>query len=280
MKNLLITFCILIGTKGATQELKVLYTEKRKPTQVEYKEDLGEIIDHSKILELLSKVKDIDSARNILKVLEDSTLVIRMKSRKQLEGKLDIPFYDYITILDINRQESIYYPEQKITNDTASVSFVKSNGDSLSRRKVHFYDTEIIYTDFKATKMVTAIKKYSFDRLARSILIEETLPKFTWVMSNESKVIAGYPCKKATLLNSERPVDAWYTEQINVSNGPKEYYGLPGLILEIKEGDEVITAEKVMLFPVDNIKIEIPATGDKMTREQFENLEAKIFNEW
>ena len=280
MKNLLITFCILIGTKGATQELKVLYTEKRKPVQVEYKEDLGEIIDHSKVLELLSKVKNIDSARSILKALEDSTLTIRIKSRTQLKDKLNIPFYDYTTVLDINKYESIYYPQQEITNDTASVSLVRSSGDSLSQRKVHFYDTEIIYTDFKTTKMVTAIKKYSFDRLARSILIEEALPEFTWIMSNETKLIAGYPCKKATLLNSEIPVEAWYTERINIGQGPKEYHGLPGLILEIKEGDEVITAQKIMLFPVDNIKIEIPATGDKMTREQFDNLDAKIFNDW
>ena len=255
MKNLLITFCILIGIRGTAQELKVLYTEKRKPAQIEHKEDLGEIIDHRKVLELLSKVKDIDSVHILLKEIEDSTTQIRVRSRSQLNDKLYIPYYDYTSVLDINKNESLYYPQHKITNDTASVSTVNSNGDSLSRRKVHFYDTEIVYTNLKTNKLITSIEKYAFDRLARSILIEEPLPKFNWVIIDESRVIAGYSCKKATMQYNDIPVEAWYTDQVDVSQGPKEYCGLPGLILEIKEGDQVITAQKVMLFPVDEIKI-------------------------
>lgn len=280
MNNILVVLLVLIGIRSSGQELKVLYTEKRKPAQVEYKEDLGESNYFEKISEVLAKVKDADSIHILLSKIEDTIHKLRMDAHSQLKGKARIPFYDYTTVLDINKGESIYYPQQKISNDTASVSIVRSSGERLSKSKVHFYDTEIIYTNLSEGKMITAINKYSFDRLARSVLIEETLPKFVWTLSNETKPIAGYSCKKATLMYNEIPLEAWYTEAINVDRGPKEYYGLPGLILEIKEGDEVITAEKVMLFPVDNIKIEIPATGDKMTREQFENLDAKIFNEW
>ncbi|WP_240614833.1 GLPGLI family protein [Polaribacter filamentus] len=33
---------------------------------------------------------------------------------------------------------------------------------------------------------------------------------------------------------------AWYTTQIAISNGPKDYQGLPGLILEINDGKNTI----------------------------------------
>ena len=38
---------------------------------------------------------------------------------------------------------------------------------------------------------------------------------------------------------------AWYTPQIPVSNGPDDYQGLPGLILEINDGKKQLFVQKL-----------------------------------
>jgi GLPGLI family protein len=55
--------------------------------------------------------------------------------------------------------------------------------------------------------------------------------------------------------NLEMPKDvtitAWYTE-IPVNQGPENYWGLPGLILEINDGKTVILCSKIVLNPKEN----------------------------
>jgi GLPGLI family protein len=53
--------------------------------------------------------------------------------------------------------------------------------------------------------------------------------------------------------NLEMPKDvtitAWYTPEIPVNQGPENYWGLPGLILEINDGKTVILCSKIVLNP-------------------------------
>jgi GLPGLI family protein len=51
--------------------------------------------------------------------------------------------------------------------------------------------------------------------------------------------------------NLEMPKDvtitAWYTPEIPVNQGPENYWGLPGLILEINDSKTVILCSKIVL---------------------------------
>ncbi len=67
--------------------------------------------------------------------------------------------------------------------------------------------------------------------------------KAKWTLTQESKIIGGYLCFKATSPNyngeswsdnKKFEVTAWYTPKIPVPFGPNGYYGLPGLILELQ----------------------------------------------
>ncbi|SNR17332.1 GLPGLI family protein [Tenacibaculum jejuense] len=64
-------------------------------------------------------------------------------------------------------------------------------------------------------------------------------------------------------------VTAWYTPQIPVSNGPGEYWGLPGLILEINSGKTTILCTEVTLNPKEKKEIEPLKKGDKVTRKEY-----------
>jgi len=67
-------------------------------------------------------------------------------------------------------------------------------------------------------------------------------------------------------------VTAWYTPQIPVSNGPGEYWGLPGLILEVSSGRTTVLCTEIVLNPSEKISIEAPNKGEKMDRKEYTEL--------
>ena len=66
-------------------------------------------------------------------------------------------------------------------------------------------------------------------------------------------------------------VEAWYSPQIPVSHGPLEYWGLPGLILEINAGNTTILCSKITLNPEEKVKIEAPDKGKEITKKEYKN---------
>ncbi|MDT8413961.1 MAG: GLPGLI family protein [Flavobacteriaceae bacterium] len=79
----------------------------------------------------------------------------------------------------------------------------------------------------------------------------EALPKFNWTLGNKEKTIANYKVKNATTRFRGRSYEAWFSEEIPISDGPWKFNGLPGLILEVYDTD------KDYFFTIKNI--EIPA---------------------
>lgn len=67
----------------------------------------------------------------------------------------------------------------------------------------------------------------------------------------------------------EIEVTAWFTPQIPVGNGPGEYAGLPGLILELNVYKTTLLCSKIVMNPKDADKIEAPKKGKKVTREEY-----------
>jgi len=67
-------------------------------------------------------------------------------------------------------------------------------------------------------------------------------------------------------------VTAWWTPQIPVSNGPGEYWGLPGLILEINSGRTTVLCTEIVLNPSEKIEIEAPKKGSKVTRTEYDEM--------
>ena len=64
-------------------------------------------------------------------------------------------------------------------------------------------------------------------------------------------------------------ITAWFTPQIPVKNGPGEYAGLPGLILELNAYRTTILCSKIVMNPKEAEKIEAPTKGKVVTREEY-----------
>lgn len=67
-------------------------------------------------------------------------------------------------------------------------------------------------------------------------------------------------------------VTAWYTPQIPVNNGPGEYCGLPGLILEVSAGRTTMLCTKIVLNPDEKEEIKTPTKGKEVSRQEYNKI--------
>lgn len=70
------------------------------------------------------------------------------------------------------------------------------------------------------------------DVVGSKFYVADSIPQIEWKLSNESRQIAGFNCRKAVgkIMDSVY-VFAFYTDEINISGGPCSISGLPGMIL-------------------------------------------------
>ncbi|TQD40697.1 GLPGLI family protein [Haloflavibacter putidus] len=116
--------------------------------------------------------------------------------------------------------------------------------------------------------------------------------KADWEITKESKTISGFKCIKAiskkkiydarSKAYKTKDIVAWFTPEIPVSFGPKGYFGLPGLIIELK----VAAGTKFYVTDLDlspqHSKIEKPRKGREVSEMEFKEimkeLNTKFFN--
>lgn len=86
-----------------------------------------------------------------------------------------------------------------------------------------------IYTDL-ATNLITNQKKV----FEATFLVKDTARKIKWKITDETREIAGYNCRRANAVVMDSIyVVAFYTTEIPVSGGPESFNGLPGMILGV-----------------------------------------------
>jgi GLPGLI family protein len=163
-------------------------------------------------------------------------------------------------------------------------------------------------------------KSYTVDKdfMGKEFLVKDSLPNLKWKMESETRVIGGYNCFKATAVRlasksdfrnfrpkkeetaTAKPADAtkktsfmdemnmpkdvlitaWYTPEIPVNQGPENYWGLPGLILEVNDGKTVILCSKVVLNSKVKAEIKAPTKGKVISQKEFDETVIKKMEEF
>ncbi|APZ45810.1 hypothetical protein BW723_05645 [Polaribacter reichenbachii] len=108
---------------------------------------------------------------------------------------------------------------------------------------------------------------------------------YKWKLTQEKKQIGKYTCYKATTSKfvegrngkMERKVIAWYTNEIPFNFGPKDYNGLPGLILELQEDILLLKASKISLNPKKEKIINQPSQGEKVTLKEYNAIVKEMY---
>lgn len=194
----------------------------------------------------------------------------------QIQEQLKKAFEKTYT-LKFDKSTSIYKEEEKLN---------QPSGDGSVMVSVSFNGGGTLYKNLKDQTSLTETEMFG-----KEFLITDQLEKLDWKMTGETKKIGNYTCYKATAvikarqpeegdkavsLTSAPPKDqnitAWYTPDIPISNGPGDYWGLPGLILEVNDGHTILLCSKITLNPKEKFEIKAPKKGSKITRKEFEKL--------
>ena len=169
--------------------------------------------------------------------------------------------------LFVKGNESIFKNIPRINNE---------QDDNLSVKIVSSHNEE---TYFNAE---TQIKKRNEFEANTEFLVIDTLDVPNWNITREKSKVLNYDVRLATWeKDSIRTYKAWFAPKLSYKLGPKDFWGLPGLILEIVEevkennflNTHTFTAIKIEVAKQDDVQ---EPTKGKIISEQELN---EIYNE-
>ena len=77
----------------------------------------------------------------------------------------------------------------------------------------------------------------------------------------------------------ENTITAWYCPEIPVNQGPENYWGLPGLILEVNDGKTVMLCTKIVMNTKDKVEIKPATKGKQVTQTEYNDIVKKKMEE-
>lgn len=181
------------------------------------------------------------------------------KKRKEEVKKVINFSKDVEATLSFNKGESLYSVKKRMQNELNK----RMNFAGIFAGGSNKYYVDLFNKDFF----------YQTDTYGEVLLIE--MKQKNWKLTQEAKKIGKYICYKAIDLDSKnQKTVAWYTPEIPVNFGPKKYFGLPGLILEVEESSITFKAIKIEIN-TSAIKIIKPKKGKKITTKEYNEIVKK-----
>lgn len=233
---------------------------------------------------------------------KDITPEMRQMIQDRMKGMFEKTF-----ILSFDKTTSVYREEEKLDAPGQS-----QFGGGVKMMSSMMGGGGTFYKNIKE-------KKYAVDKefMGKEFLVKDSLPKLAWKMGSETKEIGGYKCFKATAVRAvsksdlrniklkdekkeptksaakekttniieefEMPenitITAWYAPEIPVSQGPENYWGLPGLILEANDGKTTILCSKLVLNPKEKVTIKAPTNGKVISQKEYDETVVKKMEE-
>lgn len=218
--------------------------------------------------------RKVDLQLDHTQVSDEQKKLINERLKKQFERTY---------ILTFEKEASTYTMEE-------TLEFPSSNSNGMQIRMVGGPGDSNLYKNTKT-------RNYSNEQnlFGKQFLIKDTLESLDWKLEDASKIIGKYLCFKATAVREvensdarfanseneissdsiaptiERTITAWYTTDIPINHGPSEFWGLPGLILELNDGDNMqYICNKIVMHTKSNISE--PTKGKIVSQEEFDKI--------
>ena len=190
-------------------------------------------------------------------------------------------------VLTFDKTSSIYKEEKSLK----APSVVPTGGSNVMVREFGGGGgNDVLYKNIKENRFANQT-----EIMGKRFLIKDKMTQNDWKMTGETKNIGVYTCYKATFTRQEeqsnmnvvngevkestKMVDvvttAWYTPSIAVSNGPSNYSGLPGLILEVNEGSQTIVCSEIIMNPTEKVEILEPTKGKVVSQAKYRKIMEK-----
>jgi GLPGLI family protein len=135
-----------------------------------------------------------------------------------------------------------------------------------------------VYTDLNTT--IATTNKKVFDE---QFLVKDTARKINWKITDETREIAGYTCRRANAIVMDSIyVVAFYSDEIPISGGPESFTGLPGMILGVALPHENVSwfATKVTDMPIAETSLKVPVKGKQVNYKSLLNTLTTVMKDW
>lgn len=172
-----------------------------------------------------------------------------------------LSYFDFIS----DGNTSLYQPGREVPRDPRF--FFQS-----------FADKNTVYNDY--TKGTTITQKPVFEE---TFLVADSLLPIQWHLTPDTRVIAGYECRKAVgIIYDTIAVFAFYSDELLATGGPEGIHGLPGMILgmAIPRLHTTWFATKVEVNGVPTAKIKPLEKGKKVTRAEMVHSIGSVLKRW
>ncbi len=136
----------------------------------------------------------------------------------------------------------------------------------------------IVYKNTTTQKLQTQMNVFD-----KNFLLQDSLPKYQWKLTNEYRNINGYNCRKATAITMDSLyVIAFYTDAIYCSTGPLGTNGLPGAILGlvIPRFNTTYFATKIESISIPDGEIVASTKGEKINSKALAEKIAEASKGW
>ena len=196
-------------------------------------------------------------------------------------------------VLSFNKEESVFTEEDQLDAISGATD---SWGKNFAPGK-----------QYKNVKTNTQLQQQEF--YGKKFLVKDVLQPIEWSLESDTKKIGNYSCFKATALiptdeltwysfswdklrNTTESdstevkevkmtqIEAWYAPQIPVRHGPLDYWGLPGLILEVSADNTTMLCSKLVLNPGEIIEIAAPTKGKEVSKIEYQDIITKKMKEF
>lgn len=155
----------------------------------------------------------------------------------------------------------------------------RENPDNLKTMEwASIADQNVVYAELDSSRCVA--QKKVFEQL---FLIRDSTRKIQWKITDETRTIAGFQCRRANALIMDTIyVVAFYTDEIITPGGPESFSGLPGMILGVSLPHKHITwfATQVSAQPPANSVFKIPAKGKKASYATLKDEMKDVMKDW
>lgn len=187
-------------------------------------------------------------------------------SKRNIDGSLKKVFkLDSIAKAVLAKEEVLF----QLDFNTQYYYFYRSDVSEKKQEIIHRFSGGIkhYYFDVGANSFLFRYEIEDHDHLVEG---EPFYTKNNWHITDKTREIAGYTCKKAILKEGNESLYetyAWFTEDIHVDFGPLGYMSLPGLILGLEHNHRFIYALEVDLN--SNPQISLPGIPSFTSEEHY-----------
>lgn len=213
------------------------------------------------------------------KAISSGKIIFEEKIKLQIKIEGDASFADQLPkerksekILSFTKDAALFEDGGEDVQDDMAANH--SDG-SMNVKMVVSGGNNKIYTDLKNKKIVD-----QRDFMNRMFLVEKPFPDTEWKVTGNQKVILGYNCLEAMKQDTAgNKTIAWFTPSIEISGGPAGICNLPGMVLEadFNNGTRTYTAKTIEAS--DQIKIQKPSDGKRVTEEEYNKIVADKMKE-